>query len=98
MTEEQQQMLNALRRAAADNERLADELMARRDYSAEIPAADAANIRRAIATLEADNQDNERLTRARECLTKIVAVADSTPFMPIGHVIEHVTPNAREIV
>jgi hypothetical protein len=39
----------------------------------------------------------ERALAAEDALRKVVAAADSNPFCPIGHVIEHVVPEARAL-
>ena len=50
-TEELKQIIYALERSAKGNEELADQLMAANDYSAEFPASDATQIRKAIDLL-----------------------------------------------
>lgn len=56
--------------------------------------ADGRSTRRCVAVPEAAGRERQAL----EVMTRLVEIADADPFTSIGHVLEHVVPEVREMV
>jgi hypothetical protein len=58
----------------------------------------SSSLRRGWEIDEEIRRESSRQRAILAALTKIVEEADRNPFNPIGHVIEHVVPEARSLL